>query len=114
VETALGLPDESKVGSGIAKRILRQAMRGIVPDLVLDRRDKMGFVTAEELWMTRDMAARFRKELVSAVATLARVIDPKVVVQFDEVLAGRRKFDHRYWRTIVAARWVLAFDVETL
>jgi asparagine synthase (glutamine-hydrolysing) len=112
VETALGLPDESKVGSGISKRILRQAMRGIVPDLVLDRRDKMGFVTAEELWVTRDMAARFRKELVSAVATLARVIDPKVVVQFDEVLAGKRKFDHRYWRTIVAARWVLAFDVE--
>jgi asparagine synthase (glutamine-hydrolysing) len=112
VELAVGLPDESKVGAGIAKRVLRQAMRKIVPDLVLDRRDKMGFVTAEELWVTRDLPSRFREELVAAVAALPNVIDPRIIGQFDEVVAGRRKFDHRYWRVIAAARWRRVFDVE--
>ncbi|HJV74591.1 MAG TPA: asparagine synthase (glutamine-hydrolyzing), partial [Noviherbaspirillum sp.] len=46
VEHCLNLPDGAKLGNGISKAVLRKSMRGIVPDLILDRRDKMGFVTA--------------------------------------------------------------------
>ena len=112
VEVALGLEDAMKVGEGISKRALRLAMRGIVPDVVIDRRDKMGFVTAESLWVSRDMSARFRAELESAAEVLAAVVDRKIVEQYDQVISGQRKFDHRYWRAIAAARWVRRFDVS--
>lgn len=112
VETAIATSDSDKVGGGVSKRILRDAMRGIVPDAILDRKDKMGFVTAEPLWMTRDMSARFRTELLSACQTLPSVLCGRIVDQFDEVVEGRRAFDFRYWRAIVLARWAQCFAVD--
>jgi asparagine synthase (glutamine-hydrolysing) len=43
VRYAFSLPDESKIGNGFSKRILREAMRGIVPEAVRTRRAKIGF-----------------------------------------------------------------------
>lgn len=111
VELCLGLPDEAKLGGGISKAVLRDSMRGIVPDRVLDRRDKMGFVTAEEVWTTRTESARFRTELASAVDRLDGVLDPGVLKGFDETVAGRRRFDHRYWRSLCLGRWARAFEI---
>lgn len=111
VEHCLAVADEDKVGQGITKRVLRESMRGTVPDLIRDRRDKMGFVTAERLWATRDMAPRFRSELIDALGALPGVLAPRIVDQFDEVAAGKRPFDHRYWRAISAGRWARTFGV---
>lgn len=112
VETGLGLPDAEKVHRGVAKSVVRRAMAGIVPSPVLDRRDKMGFMTAEPLWAKRDMAPRFRAEIAAAVAALPTILAPRLVEQFDEVVAGKRPFDFRYWRAIVLARWAMLFKVE--
>jgi len=112
VEAGVGLPDAEKVGLGVSKSVVRRAMKGIVPDVVLDRRDKMGFLTAEPLWVRRDMAPKFRAELEAAVAALPSVLSPTLVDQFDEVVAGTRPFDFRYWRAIVVGRWARVFGVE--
>lgn len=45
VQAAFHMPTEHKVYRGETKRVLRAAMRGIVPDAVLDRKDKTGFTT---------------------------------------------------------------------
>lgn len=111
VELSLGLPDVEKLGRGISKGVLRRAMRGIVPDVVLDRRDKLGFVTAEPLWMRRDHSARFRKELSKAIDALPGVLSPQLLSRFDDVVRGQRPFDFRYWRALSAGRWVAAFSV---
>jgi asparagine synthase (glutamine-hydrolysing) len=42
-ETACSIPVEHLVRDGAAKAILRSAMRGIVPDAILDNRQKIGF-----------------------------------------------------------------------
>lgn len=112
VEHSLAISDFEKVGGGISKKALRSAMRGSVPDIVLDRRDKMGFVTAETLWVRRDEPKRFRAAVDDAVQRLPSLLSPTLLNRFDEVLAGRRPFDHRYWRAISASHWVRAFDVE--
>lgn len=49
---ALSLPEEYLVDSkGTSKRIFRDSMRGIVPDSILDRKDKIGFSTPEREWL---------------------------------------------------------------
>ncbi|SRR5579859_885812 len=111
VEFCLSVIDADKLGGGISKSVLRQSMRGTVPDVVLDRRDKLGFVTAERLWATRDMKARFREELRKSVETLSSLVSSTVLTQFEEVLAGRRPFDHRYWRVLCAGLWIRTFNV---
>ncbi len=45
VELCFSMPNNHKIHLGETKRVLRAAMRGIVPDAVLDRKDKTGFVT---------------------------------------------------------------------
>jgi asparagine synthase (glutamine-hydrolysing) len=51
VEAALALPDRLKITDGEHKVALRRAMTGMVPDAVLDRRDKIGFSTPEASWL---------------------------------------------------------------
>jgi len=113
VECALAMDDVEKVGGGIAKRVLRESVRGLVPDVVIDRRDKMGFMTAEPTWV-RDpkSAAVFRKALEEAVEQLPGVVTSGVIERFDAVVRGERKFDFRYWRTISAGKWAAAFKVK--
>lgn len=51
-EFLLRLPEAYLLGpDGETKRIFRAAMRGIVPDEILDRRDKIGFQTPEQDWL---------------------------------------------------------------
>ncbi len=51
-EFLLTLPEDYLISSrGQTKRVLRAAMRGIVPDAILDRRDKIGFETPQRSWL---------------------------------------------------------------
>ncbi len=51
-ELALSLPEPFLIGrDGTSKRVFRAAMRGLVPDSILDRRDKIGFATPEHRWL---------------------------------------------------------------
>jgi asparagine synthase (glutamine-hydrolysing) len=49
-------PDESKVGGGFTKRILREAMRGVLPEKVRTRKSKLGFVFPIESWLNGELA----------------------------------------------------------
>lgn len=112
VEFCLNLADRDKLRDGVSKAVLRDSMRGTVPDVVLDRRDKLGFVTAEPEWLRRQAVDAFRQRLRAAVEVLGRILSPKILTQFEEVVAGRRPFDYRYWRAICAAGWAKAFALE--
>jgi asparagine synthase (glutamine-hydrolysing) len=53
VEFAFTTPNESKISlQGETKSILRQSMQGIIPDEIMQRYDKKGFVTPGEIaWL---------------------------------------------------------------
>ena len=42
-EFCSSIPDEHLVNNGVSKYILREAMRGIVPDIVINQKKKVGF-----------------------------------------------------------------------
>ena len=112
VELALGLPDEAKVGQGIAKRALRQAMRGLVPDQVLDRKDKMGFVLSEAQWLLHDVGDAATSLLEDSMSALAGLVEPIALRRdWQAMRQGRRPYDHRMWRVMVAGRWVRRFGL---
>jgi asparagine synthase (glutamine-hydrolysing) len=48
---AFSVPDESKIACGYTKRLLREAMRGVVPEPVRLRRDKLGFNAPIANWL---------------------------------------------------------------
>lgn len=63
------LPDEAKLSDGISKRVLRNAMKGEVPDIILNRHDKKGFDVPVAKWLE---APRMRERAAAALVRLRK------------------------------------------
>jgi asparagine synthase (glutamine-hydrolysing) len=111
-EFVFRLPEEYLLDDdGLSKSILRQALRGIVPDAILDRRDKIGFETPERAWL---LALRPWTEDTLSSKALQRVpalVPGQLRRQWGDVLSGRRAFDSQVWRWLNLVRWVELNDV---
>lgn len=57
VTFAFSLPDASKVSGGYGKRVLREAMRGLMPETIRLRRDKLGYNAPLAGWLGDGLAA---------------------------------------------------------
>lgn len=112
VEFTMGLDDELKISNGVSKRILRKAMAGIVPHNVLDRRDKMGFVTAEELWVRKLRPVQFSSALANAVEASKGIVTPRALEMGQAMIEGRVPYNNRFWRILNFGVWLSRFDVD--
>ncbi|MBR1199504.1 asparagine synthase (glutamine-hydrolyzing) [Bradyrhizobium sp. AUGA SZCCT0158] len=112
VEFTLGLADRFKIHQGISKRILRSAMAGTVPEKILNRRDKMGFVTPEENWVRHEQPDGFRAALHQAVKASRGVLKPEAIEMGNAMIDGRTPYNNRFWRLINFGVWMDRFNVE--
>lgn len=104
VDFSLKLPEHYLIsGAGETKSLLRAAMRGIVPDEVLDRRDKIGFATPERSWLFQ-MAPLVRQWLREDTR-LPFLNQALMLREFDAIVAGRRPFSWQVWRWVNFVRW---------
>ena len=55
VSFLFSLEPDHKIRNGLSKYILRKSLEGIVPSLILERRDKVPFLTSEAQWFRRKM-----------------------------------------------------------
>ena len=65
VEFTMNLPMELKVEGGVAKSLFKEAVRGVLPDDVIDR-PKMGFGAPMVEWLRGPFGAAMRAELMSS------------------------------------------------
>ncbi len=59
VEQTLSLPSENYIKYGLTKYILREAIKGIVPEKIRLRYDKTGFETPQDEWFREDFFKEF-------------------------------------------------------
>lgn len=112
VEFCYNLPDDYLEKDGVTKRILREALKGILPVPVKERRDKMGFVTPEEKWVKNSNPEFFRTKIGDAVEITNKLIKPESIRYFDRMVAGKEPFDYTYWRLIIFSEWMQKFDIK--
>lgn len=101
----LNLPENFLIGpDGETKRVFRAAMRGIVPDAILDRRDKIGFSTPEKRWLM---------QMPDWVESRLAMLAGQPMVNMDQVLAiwrgmqaGQIPFNWQLWRLLNLAQWL--------
>jgi asparagine synthase (glutamine-hydrolysing) len=87
-------------------------MRGIVPDPILDRRDKIGFATPEQRWL-KALRPWVEATLASDHArSIGALSAPAVHRNWEAMLAGRARFDFRVWRWVNLIRWAERFNVD--
>jgi asparagine synthase (glutamine-hydrolysing) len=109
----LQLPEEYLIGrDGTTKNVFRHAMRGLVPDVILDRRDKIGFVTPERQWLL-ELRPWVEKSLTSECAGAIRALDlPAMCAEWQRVREGGRRFEAPVWRWVNLIRWAQRYGVE--
>lgn len=103
-ELLLSLPEEYLISpQGETKHVFRAAMRGIVPDDILDRKDKIGFSTPEKEWVLRQSPI-LRKWLAEA-EVIPFVNQKELLNAFDDMAEGKVKFTWQIWRWVNYVRW---------
>ena len=97
VELGVALPFDMKIRGGIQKAVLRDAMRGVTPDLILDRKDKVGFAAPDRSWEPH-FRALYRDNVLKS--QFLRDLLPKTV-------EDARSADNpsRAWKLIIIAIW---------
>ena len=100
----LSLPEEYLISPrGETKSVFRAAMRGIMPDEVLDRRDKIGFETPEDRWLA-GMADTVRDWLRHG-ERIPFLNHPEIMRHFEAVMAGKARCTTQLWRWVNFIKW---------
>lgn len=103
-ELLLSLPEDYLISDkGESKSIFREAMRGIVPDAILDRRDKIGFVTPE-----KELMIGMKEKIPGWLAAAEEIsfLDVKVLTdELSSMLSGKQAFNSQAWRWLNYVRW---------
>lgn len=103
-EFLLSLPEHYLIGqNGETKRIFRAAMRGIVPDVILDRRDKIGFATPEQDLLGKLTAQT--AEWLNGLEGIPFIKPDKATTALQEIMQGQQPFSSQAWRFINLSHW---------
>ncbi len=111
VEFVYSLADNYKIRKGETKWIMREALKGILPEKIRRRQDKIGFATPEEYWMKKGpLGKEMRKVFVSEKFNERGIFQPgKTVELFDQYLAGKIKNYQLFWRLYNYEMWMRVF-----
>ena len=107
-EFLLSLPEDYLISqAGETKHVFRAAMRGIVPDEVLDRRDKVGFQTPEKNLLIGN-ASELRKWLSEDLG-IGLVNRHVLLAKFDSIVGHKSSYTPELWRWVNFYRWYSMF-----
>ncbi len=103
IEYAFGLKPEWLLDRAVTKVSLRRAMRGIVPDPILDRKDKLAYSPPQEAWL-RGPLLPWMDRLLRSAENRSEVFNPPAVLHLREQLR-RRRSEPLTWRVGSTEAW---------
>jgi asparagine synthase (glutamine-hydrolysing) len=118
VEFAVRLPDSWKLSGWTTKRVLREAMKSVLPESILQR-PKMGFPVPLRAWTRGRWNAVVSDVLLDRRSTERGIIDPPAVARLlDDHAAGAIDATDRIWSLLNLEIWFRTFidkgGVQTL
>jgi len=110
VEYIASLPQNTKIRHGITKYLLRKAIRGIVPDEIRCRMDKMGFVAPEEVWMGGELRPFVLDIIGSGSFKNRKYWDAAgVAEEYRLFLEKKHPYSPEIWRFVCTELWLRMF-----
>jgi asparagine synthase (glutamine-hydrolysing) len=108
VEFAATVPPELKLRGGVGKYIFKQAMRGILPDAIIDRR-KQGFGVPLEHWFRGQLSSFVRDLLLSAKSRQRGIFNAGYIEQMLALHQKGRARDIELWTLLSFELWCRTF-----
>ena len=114
VEWLVCLPTSLKLSRGRTKALMRDSLRGLVPNAILDRRDKMGFGTAQEEWMRTSLSQEIEQCFSAKNFPLAKIVEQSALINaFNLWQKGESVLPQQeFFRLFILARWMRCFNVK--
>jgi asparagine synthase (glutamine-hydrolysing) len=110
VEYLFSLPSEQKIKEGVTKVILRKALKGVLPEEIRDRHDKMGFVTPEDIWFRTTLRDPIHQIINSKTFADRGYFDVgKVNESFRQHCTEKKNISFTIWRWVSTELWFRRF-----
>jgi asparagine synthase (glutamine-hydrolysing) len=112
VEFSVALGDAHKMQGAVTKSVLRRGLKDVLPPAIVERQDKLGFATPEELWLKgplRDYALQGVDESIERFPGFFEAGPLRRLVR--TMLDGTVPFDFRVWRVVSFGLWGRLFAV---
>ena len=110
-EFLLSLPENFLVSNGgVTKHVFREAMKGIVPDVVLSRSDKIGFQAPESLWLL-SIHGQIRNWIETA-PNIDFINKKELLEEFSDIVSRKKPYDGKVWRWINYFRWCKVVGIK--
>ncbi|MFM2226349.1 MAG: hypothetical protein RJA07_2551 [Bacteroidota bacterium] len=100
VEFNLSLPLHLKINNGWSKYILRKAMKGSLPDSIAWRKNKIGFESPENIWLS-DVA--YFMNTINQSNLLQKIYNNNI---------PKKLTQHMLWKLFNIAKWEQIFNVK--
>jgi len=109
IEYVFKIPSSYKIRNGWTKYLLRESMRGIIPEPIRERKDKLGFATPEYHWLN-DIKDHLKKYFTP---DLDRYFDTsKILKNWDSIFDNQTKTGFTtIWRFINFAIWKKVYNL---
>jgi len=113
VEHVLSTPGEQRLKEGRTKILLREAMRKIVPEPILERKDKLGFATPEERWIREGRPDEYQLLVDQAIQASNGILKPaQTRKETQAMLKGDKPFTFQLWRLACFGAWLDRFGIS--
>jgi asparagine synthase (glutamine-hydrolysing) len=114
IEFAATIPGELKIRNGREKNILKEAVRGLIPQAVIDRR-KEGFVLPMDHWLLHNLRGKVEETLAPARLAAHGLLRPdRVRAVLDAHYARTANHGPRIWNLMMFQLWWEKFFAVSL
>ncbi|PTM15100.1 MAG: asparagine synthase (glutamine-hydrolyzing) [Bacteroidetes bacterium] len=100
------MPAAMKFKGGEMKYILKKAAKNILPPVIMERKDKMGFPVPLHLWAKNGAGVFFRDVLLSKTCRERGIFDPK---KLENLIDNERAFGRTLWGALCVELWFRQF-----
>jgi asparagine synthase (glutamine-hydrolysing) len=108
VEFAATLPPHLRLRNRTTKYLFKRAMRGVLPDAIIDRR-KQGFAVPLARWFRGDWSGFVRDLLLSDTARRRGIFDHRYIEHLLALHARGRDLDLHLWTLVSFEQWCRTF-----
>jgi asparagine synthase (glutamine-hydrolysing) len=111
VETALSQPPEAKLRDGRTKVTYKEAVEGILPPMIFNRKDKIGFAAPAKDLLRSPKVADFCRDIFFSESFKNRPYWKweKVTKKLSEHIEGKKNHEQVIWKCLNLELWLRAF-----
>jgi asparagine synthase (glutamine-hydrolysing) len=108
VEFAATVPGNLRLRGNTTKYLFKQAMRGILPDRIIDR-PKQGFAVPLSRWFRGDWSGYLRDQLLSETCRQRGIFNTRYIEKLLDLHRRGRQLDQHLWTLLSFEQWCRTF-----